>query len=96
MARLTYQQEKERRKMEEDETIRPSILTLFQDSMRKFASHRNRLKEARDAIVRLAAAARLRGAVALEFVAGKVWALPKTPKAGSRRCRAGTGPRSTR
>ncbi len=45
--------------------------------------------------VRLAAAA-LRGAVALELVAGKVWALPKTPKASSRRCRAGTTPRFTR
>jgi hypothetical protein len=35
-------------------------------------------------------------AVALELVAGKVWALPKTAKASSRRCSAGMGPRCTR
>jgi hypothetical protein len=51
-------------------------------------------KPAMEKIVLLAAAGT---AVALELVAGKVWALPKTPKASSRRCRvAGTGPRCTR
>ncbi len=45
---------------------------------------------------RLAAAGRLRTAVALELVAGKVWAPLNTPKASSCRCCAGMGPRSTR
>jgi len=42
--------------------------------------------------VRLAAAGRLRSAVALELVAGKVWALPIAvqPARGTRRCK-GTG-----
>jgi hypothetical protein len=45
--------------------------------------------------VRLAAAGRLRTAVALELVAGQVWALPKFLKDPSRRFRSGTSPRST-
>ena len=39
------------RKMYEEDRTKPSILSLFKVSMRNFATHRNGLKEARDAIV---------------------------------------------
>jgi hypothetical protein len=51
MACCTRRQENETRKRDEENKTRPSILALFKDSMRKFARHRNGLKEARDAIV---------------------------------------------
>ena len=51
MACCTRRRENESKKMQEENRTRPSILSLFKDSMRNFATHRNGLKDARDAIV---------------------------------------------